>query len=272
VAYIPKYLPVDAPKDSRHDRFVVVSDDREFSPGQVLRTWEDLLQQGHAPDQILLLGFGGGSLAAVEYHVALALGASVGAVQKTEGAAEAILDNPVWSGVLSLMAVPLDEATMQALSIVPSVHYDAGKLEEMAQAVHVDYVQKNPKKLPENMRPWDILCETFKTANREQARYMVEILQAVGFKVRPVSGTPVIFSEFSPEEINMMAELEHGRWNIERLRNGWRPGKPRDDARKIHDCLISWAELPDEIKGYDRKAVKAFPAVLAKAGLEVVRR
>jgi len=40
-----------------------------------------------------------------------------------------------------------------------------------------------------------------------------------------------------------MAELEHGRWNIERLRDGWRPG-PRADEKKIHDCLVAW-ERPE---------------------------
>jgi hypothetical protein len=69
-----------------------------------------------------------------------------------------------------------------------------------------------------------------------------------------------------------MAELEHGRWNAERLRDGWRYGKKRDDSRKIHNYLVPWAELPDDIKVYDRGAVRAFPEILAKAGLEVRRR
>ena len=73
-----------------------------------------------------------------------------------------------------------------------------------------------------------------------------------------------------------MAAMEHGRWNIERLRDGWRPGKPRDDAKKIHDCLVPWAELSDDpetgVKKYDRQAVLKFPEILAQAGLEVFRR
>jgi len=72
-------------------------------------------------------------------------------------------------------------------------------------------------------------------------------------------------------EVERMAELEHGRWNVERLRDGWRYGKTRDDSRKIHDCLVPWTALPDEIKKYDRNAVRAFPEILAKAKLEVRR-
>ena len=65
---------------------------------------------------------------------------------------------------------------------------------------------------------------------------------------------------------------EHGRWNIERLRDGWRYSKQRDDSRKIHDCLVSWGDLPDDIRWYDRDEVRAFPEILARAALEVQRR
>jgi hypothetical protein len=68
-----------------------------------------------------------------------------------------------------------------------------------------------------------------------------------------------------------MAELEHGRWNVDRVLAGWRPGQRRDDERRIHDSIVSWADLPDSVKEYDRNAVRAFPAILAVAGLEVRR-
>jgi hypothetical protein len=51
-----------------------------------------------------------------------------------------------------------------------------------------------------------------------------------------------------------LAEMEHNRWNAERLMGGWRYGATRDDRLKIHPCLIPFARLRDDIKGYDRKA------------------
>jgi len=80
------------------------------------------------------------------------------------------------------------------------------------------------------------------------------------------------FQEFTDPEVELMAEMEHARWNVERLRNGWRYGKERDNDRKIHNCLVSWNDLAERIKHYDRETVRAFPAILAKAGLEVRRR
>jgi len=67
--------------------------------------------------------------------------------------------------------------------------------------------------------------------------------------------------------------LEHGRWNSERLRDGWRPGK-RDDVQKLHDCITPWEALtdgPDGVKRYDREGVAAFPEILGSVGWEVYR-
>jgi hypothetical protein len=68
-----------------------------------------------------------------------------------------------------------------------------------------------------------------------------------------------------------MAEIEHGRWNAERLAAGWRYGRERDHDRKISPYLVSWTDLPPEIKQYDRDFITGLPAVLASAGLEVYR-
>ena len=66
-----------------------------------------------------------------------------------------------------------------------------------------------------------------------------------------------------------MAEREHGRWNLDRLKDGWGPGKKRDYAKKIHDCLVSWATLPDKIKEYDRGSAKSWPKLLEDVGIQV---
>lgn len=276
VGYIPRQLTQDAPKDLRYDRFVVVSEEARFSPGQILRTWEDLLRESITPDRVMVLGFGGGVLTSAEYHIALALGASVAVVSGSGGGADVILGDPVWAAVPSLLALPLDGASVQALVTAPTLAHQPEKLQEMAQAFHAHYVKDNPKKLPDNMRPWEKLADTFKTANLEQARYAVEILRAADFDVRPATGGTDAIKSFASDafqaDVERMAELEHGRWNIERLRNGWRFGQPREDAKKIHNCIVAWEKLPDDIREYDRNSIRAFPDILGKAGLEVFRK
>jgi ppGpp synthetase/RelA/SpoT-type nucleotidyltranferase len=269
LSYRPAKLPDGVSANQHYDEHTPVGAD--FLPEQILRYWSDLLGAGVRPQDVLLLGFGGGALSALEYRIALGFGASVAVVAGTGGEAAKLLCDPLWSGLPNLYELPFDSATVRAF-VMPSDHdMDPVDQEEMAKTFHARYVSGSPKRLPPNMRPWDKLDETFKRANLEQAHYSVEILEAAGFEVRKVEGAPAILLDLSDAEVEWMAELEHGRWNIERLRDGWRYGRQRDDSRKTHDCLASWHDLPDDIKRYDREAVRAFPEILAKAGLEVRR-
>ena len=68
-----------------------------------------------------------------------------------------------------------------------------------------------------------------------------------------------------------MAKMEHERWNSERFLAGWSFGEFRDDAKLTHPNLVEWNVLPEDIKAYDREAVRAIPAILAKAGFEIYR-
>jgi hypothetical protein len=271
IGYLPHNLPKDAPPDSRYE--LKECGKNGFTPEQILQSWRDLTAQGVRPSEVLCLGFGGGPLCWVEFCVALALGAIVAVIPAKEGdAADQLLKDPLWADSSNLFAVPPDPTTIRALVVSPTRAFGDKTLDAMAKAFHGVYVAGSVNKLPENMKPWANLGETFKLANREQARYAVQILEACGFGVRDAE-SPVVFDSksFTPEEVERMAEMEHGRWNAERLRDGWRPGKRRDDSRKIHDCLVPWSELPDGIKRYDRDAVREFPKILAKAGLEVSR-
>jgi hypothetical protein len=194
-------------------------------------------------------------------------GATVALVIGSGGAAEALLCDPLWSRLPNLLPVPWDVASVRAVVTPAERPFPDAVLEQMATAFHENYVANSSGRLPDNMKPWPKLPDTFKQANLDQARYAVQILEACGFAVREAE-SPVLFTDFSEREIEKMADLEHGRWNIDRLRAGWRFG-PRDDQRQLHNCLVPWAELPENIKEYDRKAVQKSPEILAKAGFSI---
>jgi ppGpp synthetase/RelA/SpoT-type nucleotidyltranferase len=275
LGYIPRSLPIDAKIDEHYEN--VICGDKEFSPAQVLRGWQDCLAAGVTPADVLVLGFGGGRIAAFEYRLALALGATVGVVCGTGGAADELLKDSLWSGVpgLRLYPLPPDAKTLRAFVVPDGCRFDPDVLEAMAQEFHARYRAGNLHKIkPDNLKLWKDLPPTYKDANREQAAYAVRILEVAGYSVREVQTAPVIFKSFTPEEIELMAELEHGRWNIERLHDGWRYGKTKDEDKRLNPCLVCWKDLPDGdtgVKKYDRQAVAAFPEILAKAGLEVYR-
>ena len=267
IGYLPEKVPHGVNAHAAYDEHRAVGAD--FTPDQLIRNWSDIIASGVNPGDVLLLGFGGGALSAVEYRIALGLGASVAVVTGTGGAVDALLADPLWAGVPNLIPLPFDAATIRAFVIPQSGTVPASALDAMAQAIHRQYLADSKRQMPPNLREWAELDETYRRANREQALYAVAILRAVGFEVYPVEGKPVLLNmEGFGAEVEKMAELEHGRWNLERIRDGWRQG-PRDNSKKLHNCLVAWAELPETIRDYDRSAVRNFPAMLANAGLEV---
>jgi hypothetical protein len=74
---------------------------------------------------------------------------------------------------------------------------------------------------------------------------------------------------FPTRTIKRMAEMEHGRWNFERLRDGWRYASTKDTTAKLSPYLVSWKTLPPDVAEYDLEAVKSFPRVLAKGGYAI---
>lgn len=274
LGYHPPTLAADAPLDPRCDELIPVGEG-EFSSDQILASWADILHAGIKPGSVRLLGVGGGPISAVEYRVALALGASVAVVADSGGAADALLADPLWKDFSNLLPLPCDAASIRAFLEEADSDLPARTVTRMAREFHADYVANNQHKLPDTLRRWSDLPETFLRANLEQARYTIKILESAGFTVGPASQRlSRAVTEFTPQEIERMAALEHGRWNVERLRDGWRPG-PRDNAKKTHDCLAPWKELsdgPQGVRRHDRNSVKAYPRILAQAGLKIYRK
>jgi RyR domain len=147
------------------------------------------------------------------------------------------------------------------------------KRHSIAQAIHQKYLQDQQGKKPPDdaaMNPWERLSESLKESNRQQADHIIEKLRRIACDIRlPGSNPPVPFA-FKPEEVEILAEMEHDRWVAERLLEGWRIG-PRDPERKISPYLVAWNKLEDDIKDYDRQAVRGIPDILARVGLEVYR-
>lgn len=283
LGYRPVQLPDDATKDENYEPIRI--GESQFTAAQILANWTDILAAGIPPSEVRLLGIGGGPVASVEYRMALAMGASVGVMPVAKNftepldAVDAILVDPQWKEFTNLLPLPFDAATLRAFLNEPGTTSGANKIENMAQELHRRYLATNQHKLQENLRPWPLLPATYKNANLAQAGYIVEILRAAGFSAREATGAPDAIKSFAGDEfkadVERMGELEHGRWNVERLREGWRPGKVRDNERKIQPCLVPWSNddvLTKEIKDYDRSAVLSFPEILAIAKLEIHRQ
>jgi hypothetical protein len=78
--------------------------------------------------------------------------------------------------------------------------------------------------------------------------------------------------EENPELVETLAIIEHDRWWAHMVLSGWKYGKIRDDKKKIHQYLIPYEELSDEIKQYDRDTVFNMPKLLEQIGQKIVKR
>lgn len=68
-----------------------------------------------------------------------------------------------------------------------------------------------------------------------------------------------------------LARNTHEVWAASRLREGWRYGPVRDDARREHPCLVPYEELSEEEKEYDRRTSQETLKLILKLGYKIVK-
>jgi voltage-gated potassium channel Kch len=151
-----------------------------------------------------------------------------------------------------------------------------GAREVIAQAIHQGYVHDqlaaghstadNPA-----LAPWHRLSEDLRRSNREQADDIRHKLHSIGCQVIANPRMTGATFRFTADETDALAQREHERWMQERLAAGWSWGERKDLQRKKNPSLVPWRDLPDEMRHYNREAVRRIPHVLAKADLEITR-
>jgi len=70
----------------------------------------------------------------------------------------------------------------------------------------------------------------------------------------------------------MMARNVHEVWAATRIAQGWTFGPERDDARKHHPCLVSYDELPESEREYDRNTAVETLKLILSLGFEIRRK
>ena len=83
------------------------------------------------------------------------------------------------------------------------------------------------------------------------------------YRPEPIDTSQVQVPREIEELTEELARNAHENWAQQRLADGWRWGEARDDARKLHPCLVPYEELPESEKVYDRAtAMETLKAIL----------
>lgn len=131
-------------------------------------------------------------------------------------------------------------------------------LDRFAQALHDDYRRRSQEQInPQANVPWHELPEFMKLSNRWRADHSPLLLELAG--IRPVRGQmPAASAPLNPGQIELLAQLEHRRYTIERgmlLR--------RDPHIK------SWDLLSENDKNWNRNEVARLPEIMASVGIQL---
>lgn len=70
----------------------------------------------------------------------------------------------------------------------------------------------------------------------------------------------------------LLAENTHEVWAVQRVKDGWRYGEVRDDKNKLHPGLVSYEELTEGEKVYDRNTSLETLKVILKLGYVITRK
>lgn len=86
----------------------------------------------------------------------------------------------------------------------------------------------------------------------------------MSYQPAPIDTAAVSLSPELHALTERLAENAHDLWAAQRFAQGWSLGPQRDDAKKLHPCLIPYADLPESEKEFDRRtALGTLKAVLA---------
>ena len=159
--------------------------------------------------------------------------------------------------------------------------FDEDEREKRAEAFHTEFVRtRKPERESTDpaMRPWRSLAEDLRESNRQHSDHVQIKLRAIGCEVvafedpRPAI---TVFSEGADGagEVQILAQMEHNRWNAERWLAGWTyaPGE-RNIQKRTSPYLASWSELTEKVRGWDKDAVRAIPRLLEVSGRKACRK
>ena len=93
----------------------------------------------------------------------------------------------------------------------------------------------------------------------------------MNYQPKPIDTSCVVVPAEIAQLTAMLAKNAHENWAKQRMREGWRYGTKRDDAKKEHPCLVPYEQLPESEKEYDRKTAMETVKTIQALGYKIAK-
>ena len=144
-------------------------------------------------------------------------------------------------------------------------------IESVAKEIHMDYVRRRMDEGQTEYGDWDSLRDDLRLSNIKQAYGYFDKLAAIGCIMSMDDLDSPSVDSLSDGEIEFLSILEHDRWVSERKASGWVYGEVKDSDNRISPYIAPWGAIPENIREYDREAVRNILPILNRMGIKVYR-
>ncbi len=237
---------------------------------------------GDGSKRYLVVVSGGGHKASLYCQIFVSQGHKL--LIYDDASKQPLANNSLYADSHTIAAIPYEKETLLGLFAKRLTDFDEETIITAARLTHDNYKNIQDAKLQRILDrcteqffrdtpaalPWEELPEDYRHANIDQVRYWLTIFGLCGYEIVQRDANANLY-QIPSDDLEHMAKLEHGRWNAERLLQGWRYAPVRDDAKKLHDCITCWDNLTDEIKMFDREAIKTAVRMLHGLGYTLRR-
>jgi hypothetical protein len=92
----------------------------------------------------------------------------------------------------------------------------------------------------------------------------------MNYEPRPIRTDTIRLDDELLSLVERLAENTHNVWACGRRDQGWRYGVERNDTLKTHPCLVSYEQLPEREKEFDRATVIETLKVITALGYRIL--
>ena len=94
----------------------------------------------------------------------------------------------------------------------------------------------------------------------------------MAYTPHPIDTSDIQLSEDILQLTEKLAENTHEVWSAERIAQGWQYGETRNDAQKLHPCLVEYDKLSDEEKAFDRNTAMETLKCIIRLGYKIEKQ